>query len=69
MSKDRFNIKLKCPMKNEMQSRRRRGMGLAKGNKDTYISDLPNRFKIVDHKSRMASVDIFCLDCNVSAIA
>ena len=71
MSKDRFKIDLKCPScarSGVASAEEEDGWSYVKGNKDTYIFDLPNGFKIVDKPSRMASVDIFCAQCDVSAI-
>jgi len=71
MSKDRFNIPLECPNCGKTATARAEeedGWAYLKGNRSTSITTLPPGFKIVDQKSRMASVDLFCIDCDVSAI-
>ncbi|QGA56872.1 hypothetical protein [Brucella sp. 2280] len=71
MAKDRFKIKLKCPdcgKEGLASAWEEDGWAYVKGDRDTTISDLPDGFKIVSQKSRMASVDLFCSDCNISAV-
>lgn len=39
-----------------------------RGDTETEITFLPAGFKIIEQKSRMASVDLFCIDCDTSAV-
>jgi hypothetical protein len=70
-SRDRFNIKLACPSCGSTgvaKAEEADGIVYLKGDRETSITDLPSGFKVVDQPSKMASVDIFCVDCNVSTI-
>ena len=70
MAKDRFKIPLKC------DTCGRQAIALAEEqdgpaylkDSSTRITSLPDGFKVVDQPSRMASVDIFCTECDMSAV-
>lgn len=71
MATDRFDIPLKCPKCGKTaaaHAEEEDGWAYVKGNSATTITSLPKGFKIMKQKSKMASVDIFCVDCDVSAI-
>ena len=71
MAKDKFNIPLDCPSCGKTgtaTAEEEDGWAYIKGNKRTSITHLPDGFRIVHRKSRMASVDLYCVDCNVSAV-
>jgi hypothetical protein len=71
MATDRFDISLKCPKCGRVgiaRAEEEDGWAYVKGNTATTITDLPDGFRIVRQQSRVASVDIFCGDCNVSAV-
>ena len=70
-SRDRFSIKLECPSCGRAgvaQASEADGIVYLKGDRATTITHLPEGFRIVDQASKMASVDIFCEMCNVSAV-
>jgi hypothetical protein len=70
-SLDKFDIKLLCPIcGHEGVARASEADGIAylKGDKATSIDHLPEGFKIVFQRNKMASVDIFCAKCDISAI-
>lgn len=71
MSKDRFSIPLKCPScgaSGTAQAEEADGYRYMRGHTGTTITELPGGFKIVPQRSSMASVDIYCDKCDVSAI-
>jgi len=71
MAKDRFSIPLKCPSCGAFgtaHAEEEDGWRYLRGNTATTITELPEGFKIIPQRSGMASVDIFCEKCHVSAI-
>lgn len=71
MAKGRFKIPLECPSCGRAGTtiaEEEEGWAYLKDNTATVIIDLAEGFKIVRQKSKMASVDLFCVDCEVSAI-
>lgn len=71
MAKDKFKIKLACPKCGAVgiaEAVEEDGWAYMRGNHDTEIKHLPDGFRIVDQQSRMASVNIYCSACDVSAV-
>lgn len=70
-SRDRFEIKLKCPecgKEGTAKAEEADGIRYSKGDKTTFIKALPTGFKEVARPSKMGSVDIECEEHRVSAI-
>lgn len=70
-ARDRFTAKLECPVcykTGEARLSEEDGWSYLRGNRSTDVDFLPEGFKVVDRPSKMGQVDIFCLECNVSAI-
>jgi len=71
MAKDRFKIPLTCPKCGKTaiaDAWENDGWAYMRGKRDTHIENVPEGFKVVKRKSRMATVDLFCTECDISAI-
>jgi hypothetical protein len=70
-ARDRFTANLRCPKCGRTGIAKLSeldGYSYARGDQSTKVDLLPEGFKIVDRKSGLASVDLFCVKCDVSAI-
>lgn len=70
-ARDRFRAQLKCPKcgrEGEVHFSELDGYSYAFGNKDTSVESLPEGFKVVNQRTGIASVDIYCATCDVSAL-
>lgn len=70
MARDRFQIRLKCPACGRQglaQAEEQDGPAYLRDS-STRITSLPDGFKIVNQPSMKASVDLFCEQCEVSAV-
>ncbi|MEJ0094974.1 MAG: hypothetical protein WDN46_16585 [Methylocella sp.] len=71
-ARDRFPANLKCPQCGREGIARlseEDGYSYAFGSQDTKVDHLPEGFLVVEQKSPVGSVDLFCAGCNVSAVA
>jgi len=70
-ARDKFVANLKCPSCGRTGVAKLSeldGYSYAFGDKSTTVEFLPEGFKIVDQKSSLASIDLYCDQCDVSAI-
>jgi hypothetical protein len=71
MSDDNFSAGLDCPKchrKGTVGLSEADGWAYMRGEQTTRVRSLPDGFKVVKQASHMGSIDIYCADCNVSAL-
>lgn len=70
-SRDRFGANLRCPKcghTGEVKFSEAEGFAYLRGNRETTVEALSDGFKIVEEKTWLATVDIYCEKCDVSAL-
>ena len=68
---DRFIVNLDCPkchLQGKAHLSQEDGWAFVKGKTNISVDAMPDGFKAMVKQSRLGSLDIFCLTCDVSAI-